>query len=272
MQCVGSTLIAPLIKRFPTKNLLAGAILVFGVFTAILLIVDATTLLCRLPIATNTRKTNSRTTVTTTLDGINLNGINLIYCVVGIAYGMIELIRRVIPRDIVGGNVQDLQSMDSLVHIFYEVAGASSAFCTALALLPRFGNNYSFIITPICFTLASGIWFCVSNLDFQATKAEVFGQQPSYKAVLGGFWLFIESIWTGANYLRQQQVSLAPAWLRDRSLRPSLPGNGIAPAVARRNLGNSAWSQIMDGGSNFGELLDAGCVFMFTNSITTPIP
>lgn len=43
MQCVGSIMIAPLVKRFPTKNVLCGAIFVFGVFTAILLIVDAAT-------------------------------------------------------------------------------------------------------------------------------------------------------------------------------------------------------------------------------------
>lgn len=43
MQCVGSIIIAPLIKQFPTKTVLTGAIMVFGLFTAILLIVDAAT-------------------------------------------------------------------------------------------------------------------------------------------------------------------------------------------------------------------------------------
>jgi MFS family permease len=41
MQCVGSIIIAPLIKRYPTKNVLSGAIIVFAIFTAVLLIVDA---------------------------------------------------------------------------------------------------------------------------------------------------------------------------------------------------------------------------------------
>jgi hypothetical protein len=40
-----------------------------------------------------------------------------VYCISGIAYGMVELIRRVIPRDIVGGNVQKLKKMDSLVRL-----------------------------------------------------------------------------------------------------------------------------------------------------------
>lgn len=43
MQCVGSILIAPLIKRFPTRSVLASAIMVFGLLTAILMIVDAAT-------------------------------------------------------------------------------------------------------------------------------------------------------------------------------------------------------------------------------------
>ena len=34
----------------------------------------------------------------------------------GIAYGMVELIRRVIPRDIVGGHVGKLKRMDAIVH------------------------------------------------------------------------------------------------------------------------------------------------------------
>lgn len=42
-QCIGSILIAPLIKRYPTKNVLSTAIVVFGLLTAILLIVDAAT-------------------------------------------------------------------------------------------------------------------------------------------------------------------------------------------------------------------------------------
>ncbi len=42
-QCVGSILIAPLIKRYPTKNVLAGAVLIFGVMSSVLLILDAAT-------------------------------------------------------------------------------------------------------------------------------------------------------------------------------------------------------------------------------------
>lgn len=43
MQCVGSIMVAPLIKRFPTKTVLSCAILAFGLISAILLVVDAAT-------------------------------------------------------------------------------------------------------------------------------------------------------------------------------------------------------------------------------------
>ncbi|KAK9319143.1 hypothetical protein V1517DRAFT_66598 [Lipomyces orientalis] len=192
----------------------------------------------------------------------------------GIAYGMVELIRRVIPRDIVGGNVQKLRRMDSLVHIFYETSGTAGAFCTALALIPSLGNNFSFIITPIFFTLAAAVWFCISKLGFKAAKPEVLGHQPTYvKAVLGGFWLFFESIWTGMKLIFRSRkfIWLLPGYSIALYAHRYLE-NGIAPAVARRYLGNAAWSQIMVGGSNFGELLGAGFVFLFTNLVTTPIP
>jgi len=42
-QCVGAILISPLIKKFPTRTILACSIFFFGLMTALLLIVDAAT-------------------------------------------------------------------------------------------------------------------------------------------------------------------------------------------------------------------------------------
>jgi uncharacterized membrane protein len=42
-QCVGAIMIAPLVKRWPTRTVLSFAILTFGLMTTILLIVDAAT-------------------------------------------------------------------------------------------------------------------------------------------------------------------------------------------------------------------------------------
>jgi len=270
-QCVGSILIAPLIKRWPTKMVLSMAILVFGILTAILLIVDASTGGYIKPAGWD--KTHKKDDWSY-YGSYNTDGIIPIYCITGIAYGMVELIRRVIPRDIVGGNVQKLRRMDAMVHIFYEIAGTSGAFCTALALIPRLGNNMSFIITPICFTLASITWWFISHLNFQRPLASVMSGKPMYiKAVLGGFYLFGESVWVGAKiiFTSRKFIWLVPGYSFALYGHRYLE-NGIGPVIARRYLGNSAWSQIMVGGSNFGELLGALFVFLFTNLVPTPIP
>lgn len=270
-QCVGSILIAPLIKRYPTKNVLCFAVLVFGIFSALLLIIDAATGGTFIP----PHFEDSHPVNDFSYYGdYNTDGMIPIYCVCGIVYGMVELIRRVIPRDIVGGNIQKLRRMDALVHIFYEVSGTAGAFVTALVLIPRLGNNFSFIVSPIFFGLAAIAWFFIEESGFQKETPTVLWEQPSYlKAVLGGFWLFFESVWTGGYiiFTRRKFMWLLPgyaiAFYGHRYLE-----NGLAPAIARRYMGNSAWSQIMVGGSNCGELLGAAFVFLFTNLITTPMP
>ncbi|KAH7062474.1 major facilitator superfamily domain-containing protein [Macrophomina phaseolina] len=266
-QCVGAILIAPLIKRWPTRLVLSCAIVMFGLLTAILLIVDA---------ATGGKIRPSSVTDDEDFSyygDYNTDGIIPIYTIAGIAYGMVELIRRVIPRDIVGGNVQKLRRMDALVHIFYEVAGTSGAFCTALGLIPALGNNMSFIITPICFVLAAVAWFFISNLGFVNTDLENVDSPNYFKAILNGAWLFIVSVWTGAKliFTSRKMFWLLPGYTIALYGHRYLE-NGISPAIARRYLGNSAWSQIMVGGSNFGELLGALFVFLFTNLVKTPIP
>ncbi|KZL72644.1 hypothetical protein CT0861_07453 [Colletotrichum tofieldiae] len=218
-QCVGSILIAPLIKHYPTKNVLSSAILLFGLMTAILLILDAATGGTFVPEAYRKKHPKDEWSY---YGDYNNDAIIPIYTVTGIAYGMVELIRRVIPRDIVGGNVQKLRQMDSLRN--------------ALARAEARKSNY-------------------------------------FIAIGKGFLLFFESIWVGGKILftSTRFVWLVPAYgvalYGHRYLE-----NGIAPQVARRYLGNSAWSQIMVGGSNFGELLGALFVFLFTNVIKTPIP
>jgi hypothetical protein len=270
-QCVGSILIAPLIKRYPTRIVLSGAILVFGLLTAILMIVDASTGGSFQPSNWVEKKKGNRYTY---YGDYNTHGIIPIFCITGIAYGMVELIRRVIPRDIVGGDVQKLRRMDSLVHIFYEIAGTSGSFCTGLALIPKLGNNYAFIITPIFFTMASITWFFISNLEFAAPNASLVDKSESYlKATAMGFVLFFESVYTGGKIIFSSRkfVWLLPAYSIALYAHRYLE-NGIAPVIATRYLGNSSWYQVMVAGSNFGELLGALFVFLFTNSIRTPIP
>jgi hypothetical protein len=142
--------------------------------------------------------------------------------------------------------------MDSLVHIFYEVAGTAGAFCTALALIPQLGNNYSFVITPIFFTAAAVIWWFVDALTPYGGVA-LKEKTGLLKATFGGFFLFFESVYTGGKILFSSRKFfwLLPAYSIALYTHRYLE-NAIAPAIARRYLGNSAWSQLMVAGSNIG--------------------
>ena len=274
-QCVGSILIAPLIKKLPTKAVLAGSIFMFGLLAAILLVVDAACGGQMVPSQYKPPNKHPEEASSFWYYGkYNTNGIIPVYALSGVVYGMVELIRRIIPRDIVGGNVLKLRKLDAMVHIFYEVSGTGAAFLTALVLIPYLGNNYAFVATPIAFTFAAIVWSMMSSLGFEKEQHDSLENKPGYvKAVFGGFYFFGISVWTGAKIIFSSRKFI---WL--------IPGysvalyghryleNGIAPIIARRYLGQSAWSQIIVGGSNFGELLGALFVFLFTNFVQTPIP
>ncbi|KAJ4288766.1 hypothetical protein N0V88_007302 [Collariella sp. IMI 366227] len=254
-QCVGSILIGPLVKRYPTKNILSCAILIFGICSALLLIIDAATGGTFMPAAYRKNHPENEWPYYGTY---NTDAMIPVYCVCGIVYGMVELIRRVIPRDIVGGHVQKLKKMDSLVHIFYEISGTVGAFTTGLR------HN---LVLPLGTQLPSHPHHHLPSPLGTLTR-------PAYwRSALFGLTLFAESVWVGARILFSSRrfVWLVPGYSVALYAHRYLE-NGIAPQIARRYLGNSAWAQIMVGGSNLGELLGAFSVLVFADAVQTPMP
>lgn len=162
------------------------------------------------------------------------------------------------------------------MHIFYEITGTGGAFVTGLVIIPRLGNNMSFIITPVCFGISAVVWSFITDIGLRRDSDRKRGRkdkQSYWKAALSGISLFAESIWVGCRLLftSRKFVWLVPGYAIALYAHRYLE-NGVAPQVARRFLGNSAWAQIMVGGSNFGELLGALSVLLFTNVIHTPMP
>ncbi|KAH6912104.1 hypothetical protein BKA70DRAFT_1422830 [Coprinopsis sp. MPI-PUGE-AT-0042] len=279
-QCVGAIMIAPLVKRWPTRTVLSFAILTFGLMTTILLIVDAAT-------GGKFKDTENNKVL---YGSWPPNLIFFIWTVSGIAYGMVELIRRVIPADIVGGDVNKLRRMDATVHIFYEVAGTAGAFSSASAI-SRWGNNYSFFLTPVFFAFAGATWLFISALGFrspeviEAERAEVEGQgleevehsrrssNNYFVQIYHGFLGFGESIWVGGRLIfgNRAFIWLLPTYSIALYLHRYLE-SGLAPAFAKKVLGTSAWSQIIVGGSNFGELIGALAVLILSDRVPTPLP
>lgn len=140
-----------------------------------------------------------------------------LYMISGISYGMVELIRRIIPRDIVGGDVHsmynvsssstsqliisiflslELRKMDALVHILYEVAGTCGALLS-VKLIQIFGNNFSFLITPPLFAIAGLTWSFVDRLGHEGNK-DADGKTNYLRSIMIGTKAFGRSTYKGA--------------------------------------------------------------------------
>ncbi|KAJ2915556.1 hypothetical protein MD484_g4859, partial [Candolleomyces efflorescens] len=277
-QCAGAILIAPLVKRWPTRTVLSAAITMFALMAATLLIVDA---------GTGGKFKDHKGNGATQYGTWSPNLLFLFWTISGICYGMVELIRRVIPADIVGGQVDKLRRMDATVHIFYEIAGTGGAFASSSAI-SRWGDNKSFFLTPVFFTLAGVTWLFISTLSFaregvlneEMEAAGLAGVDRSkrpttnYFIMVGrGFRSFGESVWVGAKLIFTNRcfIWLIPSYAIALYLHRFLE-NTLAPAFAKRVLGTVQWSQIIVGGSNFGELLGALSVLILSDHVPTPLP
>ena len=156
--------------------------------------------------------------------------------------------------------------MNVLLHIFYKVSGMSSAFYTALILISRLGNNYFFMVTSIFFGLAAAAWHCLNNHGFEAQKHDVLSKPIYIKVVVGAFYIFVKSVWTGLKitFSSCRFIWFLPGYVLASYAHQYLK-NAIAPVIARHYLGNSVWAQIIVGSSNFGELIETLFMFLFIN-------
>ena len=111
---------------------------------------------------------------------------------------MVDLIRKITPRDIVGGDVHsmydilslctshvttfsELRMMDALAHIMFEVAGTSGDLLS-VQLIKVFGNNFSFFITPPLFAMAGLTWSFIDRLDRDTDTAKTINTVDEAKS------------------------------------------------------------------------------------------
>ncbi|KAG0076444.1 hypothetical protein BGZ93_000824 [Podila epicladia] len=262
-QCVGSIAIAPLIRRFPTKSVLSGAILSFGLLSALIVIIDVATG-GQIPDGKVQRYGNWNSLI-----------LFPIYTVIGICHGMVELIRRVIPKDIVGGDVIKLKQMDATVHVFYEIAGTAGAFFSTFLVL-KLGNALAPAMTPFLFVFAAITWRFIGLLDSDHANRKHLEtlEKTSLLVQIGhGFKYFGLSIYRGAQIIFSSRkfIWLIPGYSIPLFTHRYLESQ-LSPAFAKRVLKEGAYAQLMVGGSNFGELLGALFVLFFARKIKTPLP
>ncbi|KAF9900333.1 hypothetical protein EC991_007476 [Linnemannia zychae] len=262
-QCVGSIAIAPLIKRFPTRSVLSASIFFFGLLSSIIIIIEVST--------------GGKIPENGTKRPGNWNALILfpIYSIIGICHGMVELIRRVIPRDIVGGDVIKLKRMDAIVHVFYEIAGTAGAFFSTFLVL-KLGNAIAPAMTPFLFVLASVAWSFIGLLQADHDNRHHLDslEESSLFVQIGhGFAHFAGSIALGAKIIFSSRkfIWLIPGYAIPLFTHRYLE-SALSPAFAKNVLKEGAYAQIMVGGSNFGELLGALFVLFFAKTIKTPIP
>ena len=115
-------------------------------------------------------------------------GIIPIFVFSGIPYGAVEIVRRIIPQQIVGGNELKLKKLDSLVHIYYEVAGTCGAFFAAYTSL-ILGKAYAPIITPILYVFAGILFY---NIVPPKSKEDLVLATGTAKELTV---LFFKSLW-----------------------------------------------------------------------------
>ncbi|UZJ56388.1 hypothetical protein CBS101457_005708 [Exobasidium rhododendri] len=282
-QGLGSIVASPLVKRLPTRIVLSAAVVLFGVVSTVILIVDA---------ATGGVLKNKTASNTTQYGRWDPNVMFPIFTLSGISYGMIELIRRTIPTDVVGGDPTRLKKMNALVHVLYETAGTVAALTSTL-LIEKFGYNYSSLLSPVLFAISAITWWYLdiygpsSGDKFLNVRVEYEGHKPSETASveaanvqrgwISSLWIAVRSFGKAFYYggwlclTHRKFVWLVPSYTIALYSHRYLE-SGILHMFASTVLGRSSLAQIMIGGSNFGELLGAASVMLFSESFSTPLP
>ncbi|GBB88493.1 hypothetical protein RclHR1_01500023 [Rhizophagus clarus] len=255
MQCICSIGAAQLLVRFRTNIILAFSMFCFGALALILIIVDAST----------------GGKFETPQGQWSPWILFPIYLPMGGCLGILELVRRVLPRDIVGENPEKLKKMDAHVHIFYEIAGTSGAFATT-PLVKKLGPVYALMLIPILFTAAGFVWLRIKHnpnapSDINRNKDVDSSERKNL------FYLYFYSVKRGAQIVFSERrfIWLIPGYVLPFVFHRFIE-NVIFPTFANQVLHEKSYSYILLGGSNFGELLGALGVLLLVSKVPTPLP
>jgi hypothetical protein len=260
MQCFFAITGAQLLARFRTNHILAASISIFGLLALILIIIDASTggTFHR---GEKEKKIGDYGKWTPWL-------LFAIYLPMGGCLGIIELVRRVLPRDIVGENPDKLKKMDATVHIFYEVAGTSGAFAST-PIIKAAGPVFSLITLPVFFSFAAVFWLRIKQNPNVITDLKK--SDPSNRRSV--IYLWFHSVKRGAQIVFSERRFI---WLMFGYVLPFVfhrfIENVIFPTFAKQVLKEGSLAGILVAGSNLGELLGALGVLVFTTQIPTPLP
>ncbi|KAF0974876.1 hypothetical protein FDP41_006350 [Naegleria fowleri] len=267
-QSISSTLVEGFLKQVRATRLYSMALLFFSLLILTMIVLEATT------------------GGTLTEAGYWSPWIIFpIYVFIGFNIGVIEVVRKVIPASILGNSESStLKRLNASIHIIYEVAGTIGAFLSSV-FIEKLGSIYALCHIPLFFTLgAVFLFFISSKCDTQeqsenddSVSENHFDLSPQRErfAILRRVGIavknYFKSMFIGAKIVlaNRYYIWLIPCFVLPQTLH-RLIENIFLPAYAKMILKKGSYSGIMLGGSNFGELLGAGLLFLLAKKVKKP--
>ncbi|GAM19233.1 hypothetical protein SAMD00019534_024080 [Acytostelium subglobosum LB1] len=260
MQSVGSILVGPFIRKFRPSRVTSMVFLMMFAITAFLLVLEA----------------GYKGTVDK-LGNWDRWLVTPVYIVMGLGVGMVEVSRKLVPRQILGNNPNGLAKINGLVHIFYEVCGTAGAFLSTV-LIQKLGAVYAMVLMPPFFLVAAVIMFTITEpfpRAKEAIKAEASKMVHPVLSVLISIKSetanYFKTIGRGAALICNKDFWwIIPTYVVPQVLHRVLE-NILFPVFAKKVLKDGSLSGILTGGSNFGELLGALTVVKFGKYVKNPM-
>eukprot|EP01132_Coremiostelium_polycephalum_P003899 gene3899-4866_t len=201
----------------------------------------------------------------------------VVYLLMGGCLGMLEISRKLTPRQILGNDNVKLGFLNGTVHIFYEVAGTSGAFFSTF-LIKQLGPVYALSHQPFFFLISCLLFWSISQ-PFPPQKEVVpkthKREQKTWKRIpkkvgteIVGYF---NTIFTGGKIILSPSYWwIIPTYVLPQVLHRLLE-NLLFPSFSKLVLKDGSLSGILTGGSNFGELLGALAIVKFGKKVKNPL-
>ncbi|EGC37652.1 hypothetical protein DICPUDRAFT_149728 [Dictyostelium purpureum] len=262
-QSIGSILVSPFVRNFRASRVTSVVMFLMAILITVFIIIGAST--------------GTKTDVDH-LGSWNRYLVIPLYLLMGIFVGMIEVSRKLTPRQILGGDNKKLSKLNGLIHLFYEVSGTGGAFLST-PLIDHLGPIFSLSHQPVFYLLGATFFFFVSQPFPPATiktakdpEAETDGKALHIVKTVGReIYLYFHSLYVGARYI----LSVKYWWIITTYVLPQvlhrLLENLLFPTFAKKVLKQGSLSGILTGGSNFGEAIGSILVVKFGNKLKNPL-
>lgn len=259
MQCFGTLLVAPILQRFKIQSVLSLCVFLFGSMVVAIPIMG---------IGNTIDQGDDENIVKIPKSMIQCLVFACLFSLIGFFHGVIELIRRLMPPKLVSNDESLLKRLDSMVHVFYEIAGTAGP--VAMFFLKEFLTIEQLLIPSAvgCF-LACIFWKNV-KADMEKT---VTHNNNLWNEIVHTFKEFIHSVANGFKLVMGNRwlIWLIPAYSIPLVVHRYFEGT-VLLNVAETNFNCKDYKLLFVAFSNFGELMGSLFVYFFTNLIKTPLP